>query len=543
MPSPMVGFQTSACDKLERMADSTPNTPEASAETDLSGRQLGDFRLLRRLGRGAMAEVYLAEQGSLRRQVAVKVLKSELAKDETYVRRFHNEAQAAASLIHANIVQIYDVGSVDGIHYIAQEYVQGQNLQELMVRRGPPALKQAAAIMCQVAAALYKASTAGIVHRDIKPENIMLARSGEVKVADFGLARLTGDAAHLTQVGVTMGTPLYMSPEQVEGRALDPRSDIYSFGVTCYQMLAGTLPFRGETALSVAVQHVNSQAEPLESQRPDLPPALCRIVHKMLAKEPSKRYANARELLTELRALQLPGSEDWAESLADLEGADGFDETLAARLAATGRLQAVMRTSAIQAAGSRKRWLWFFAAAVAAFIAGGVISWLTRPEFLLSGAPRANVAKMNSAHDQLVFAKISGSEEWLKSVEEFWPEAEHEILMARQDLARRYLYQDRQTEAMELFRKFAESDDPELRAFGLAGQSVVLARQGKHQESAEALAKLWPLHEKLDFAMRRMILAALQADQQASRREHSRETEAMLERWRESEFDLQGDEE
>ncbi len=244
-----------------------------------------------------------------------------------------------------------------------------------------------------------------------------------------------------------------------------------------------------------------------------------------------------------MRALQLPGSEDWAESLANLEGPDGFDETLAARQAATGRLQAVMRTSAIQAAGSRKRWFWFLAAAVAAFMAGGLISWLTRPEFLLSGAPQANVAQMNSAHDQLVFAKISGSEEWLKSVEEFWPEAEHEILLARQDLARRYLYQDRQSEAMDLFRKFAESDDLELRAFGLAGQSVVLARQGKHQESAELLAKLWPLHEKLDFAMRRMILAALQADQQASRREHSRETEAMLERWRESEFDLQGAEE
>jgi len=278
------------------MTDAASKTGEAPAEADLSGRQLGDFRLLRRLGRGAMAEVYLAEQGSLRRQVAIKVLKSQLATDETYVRRFHNEAQAAASLIHANIVQIYDVGSTEGIHYIAQEYVQGQNLQELMVRRGPPPLKQAVGIMCQVAAALYKASTAGIVHRDIKPENIMLARTGEVKVADFGLARLSGDAANLTQVGITMGTPLYMSPEQVEGRSLDPRSDIYSFGITCYQMLAGKPPFSGDTALSVAVQHLRSQAEPLENLRPDLPAALCRIVHKMLSKDPAQRHASAREL-------------------------------------------------------------------------------------------------------------------------------------------------------------------------------------------------------------------------------------------------------
>src|SRR5690348_2996145 len=189
------------------MADPAPQTAETLAEADLSGRQLGDFRLLRRLGRGAMAEVYLAEQGSLRRQVAVKVLKSQLAADASYVQRFHHEAQAAASLVHANIVQIYDVGCDGGAHFIAQEYVQGLNLQEYLVRRGPPPATRAAAIICQVAAALNKAATAGIVHRDIKPENIMLAASGEVKVADFGLARLTGDAAGLTQVGLTMGTP------------------------------------------------------------------------------------------------------------------------------------------------------------------------------------------------------------------------------------------------------------------------------------------------------------------------------------------------
>lgn len=521
------------------MAEPAPNTTEATVETDLSGRTLGEFRLLRRLGRGAMAEVYLAEQDSLRRQVAVKVLKSQLAKDETYVRRFHNEAQAAASLIHANIVQIYAVGGVDGAHYIAQEYVQGQNLQELMIRRGPPSLKQAATIMCQVAAALYKASTAGIVHRDIKPENIMLARSGEVKVADFGLARLTGDAANLTQVGITMGTPLYMSPEQVEGRALDPRSDIYSFGVTCYQMLAGVLPFRGDTALSVAVQHLHSQPEPLENLRPDLPPALCRIVHKMMAKDPSQRYANARELVAELRGLELPGSEDWAEALSEI---DGFDDSAAERRAGAGRLRTVMRTSALRAARQRRRRLWFAAAALGAFALGALASRLTEGEFLLSGAPQAHVTRMSSAHDQLVFAKISGSEEWLKSVEQFWPDAEHEIRLARQDLARRYLYQDRQDEALRVFRQFGESDDPELRAFGLAGQSVVLARQGKYHESSELLARLWPLHDKLDVAMHRLILTALQADQQASRREQSRETESMLKRWRESEFALQGDE-
>ena len=422
------------------MTDAASKTGEAPAEADLSGRQLGDFRLLRRLGRGAMAEVYLAEQGSLRRQVAIKVLKSQLATDETYVRRFHNEAQAAASLIHANIVQIYDVGSTEGIHYIAQEYVQGQNLQELMVRRGPPPLKQAVGIMCQVAAALYKASTAGIVHRDIKPENIMLARTGEVKVADFGLARLSGDAANLTQVGITMGTPLYMSPEQVEGRSLDPRSDIYSFGITCYQMLAGKPPFSGDTALSVAVQHLRSQAEPLENLRPDLPAALCRIVHKMLSKDPAQRHASARELLAELRGLQVPGSDEGAEDFAEL---DGFDYAASGCQAATQRLQTVMGASALSAARQQRRKLWMMAALLAAFVVGGAASWLTRPKFLLTGAHQTHVTRMKSAHDQLVFAKISGSEEWHKSVEKFWPRAEHEIRLARQEYERHYLNQDR----------------------------------------------------------------------------------------------------
>src|SRR5262245_53658712 len=253
-----------------------PVLTEARPDPDLSGRRLGDYQLLRRLGRGGMAEVYLAEQLSLKRQVAFKVLKGSLAGDDAYIRRFHHEAQAAAKLVHANIVQIHEVGCIDGIHYIAQEYVSGQNVKQLLARRGQglePALT--VSILRQVAAALHKASEQGIIHRDIKPENIMLAQSGEVKVADFGLARVASqEAMNLTQVGITMGTPLYMSPEQVEGKPVDPRSDIYSLGVTCYQMLAGHTPFDGDTALAIAVQHLKNEPKRLEELRPDLPPAL-----------------------------------------------------------------------------------------------------------------------------------------------------------------------------------------------------------------------------------------------------------------------------
>jgi serine/threonine protein kinase len=211
--------------------------------TDLVGKKLKDFYVLRRLGRGAMAEVYLAQQLSLGRQVALKVLNADLARDPNYVRRFHHEARAAAALVHAGIVQIYEVGQDDGVHYIAQEYVAGRNLGELIRSRGALDPRLSLDILRQVTGALSKAASVGIVHRDIKPENIMLARSGEVKVADFGLARVQGDGgANLTQVGITMGTPLYMSPEQIEGRELDSRSDIYSLGVTAFHMLAGGPP-------------------------------------------------------------------------------------------------------------------------------------------------------------------------------------------------------------------------------------------------------------------------------------------------------------
>jgi len=266
---------------------------------------LGEFRLLRRLGRGGMAEVYLAEQTSLQRPVAVKVLRSELLADPTHLARFRAEALAAAGLSHPNIIQVYSIGEAGGVQYIVQEYVHGQNLRELLTRKGPLDLAAALHVMKQVASALSAAAEAGIIHRDIKPENIMLTRKGEVKVADFGLAKLTQSDTpmNLTKVGVTMGTPLYMSPEQVNGAKLDQRSDLYSFGVTCYHMLAGVPPFRGESALSIAVKHLQEAPQPLAELRPDLPPLLCKIVHKMMEKDVARRYSSAVALLKDLRRL------------------------------------------------------------------------------------------------------------------------------------------------------------------------------------------------------------------------------------------------
>jgi serine/threonine-protein kinase len=271
--------------------------------SNLVGTTLADFRIVRRLGQGGMGQVYLAEQLSLRRQVALKVLRPDLACREEALPRFRAEAEAVARLTHANVVQVYAVGESDGVHYMALEYVEGCSLREYLTRKGAVPVPLALSIMRQVTSALERAAEMGIIHRDIKPENILLNDKGEAKVADFGLSRcfaVQGPALALTQAGMTVGTPLYMSPEQVEGKPLDPRTDLYSFGVTCYHMLAGEPPFRGETAFDLALKHVQAEALPLQKLRGDLPPDLCAIVHRMMAKKPEHRFQSAREILEEL---------------------------------------------------------------------------------------------------------------------------------------------------------------------------------------------------------------------------------------------------
>ncbi len=489
------------------MSDVRPPVTDAT-DVDLSGRQLGGYQLLRRLGHGAMAEVYLAEQLSLSRQVAIKVLRSNLARDATYVDRFQHEARAAAQLVHAGIVQIFEVGYADGWHFIAQEYVQGLNLAELIARRGSPDVARVVAIVRQVAAALNKAAEHGIVHRDIKPENIMLSAGGEVKVADFGLARLyREEAQNLTQAGITMGTPLYMSPEQVEGRPLDSRSDIYSLGVTTYEMLAGEPPFRGETALAIAVQHLNSQPERLENIRTDVPEPICRIVHTMLAKDPAERYASPRQLLHELRRVSIELFEDDPGEEQDA-WKDDLVSTVEARRLATQRLAVAMRTTSMPALQRRGALRWV-AASFACLLVGAAAAWLMRPSPLLiaeSEDPTV-VARQATAFDQRLFASLVNSEAGWKSVGYYYPESRLDVQLAKQGLALLYLRDYDYARAMELFNEFAAYNDAEveLRAFGLAGQAVVLIRQDQFEEGASKLTQLWPARDKLDGEMRVLV--------------------------------------
>ena len=289
---------------MDNLTETSPSGAMAAAAADLTGQTLDEFHLLRKLGQGGMGQVYLAEQKSLKRKVALKLLRPDLAANAKALERFKLEAEAVARVTHANIVQVYAVSPPEAARpYMALEYVEGRNLRDYLARKGPPEVLLALSIMRQVASALQRAGELGIVHRDIKPDNILLTKKGEVKVADFGLSRcLEGEqpALHLTASGVTMGTPLYMSPEQVEGKPVDPRTDIYSFGVTSYHMLAGEPPFRGTTAFEVALQHVRSEPAALALVRPDLPPELCAVVHKMMAKDPDQRYQTGRELLKDL---------------------------------------------------------------------------------------------------------------------------------------------------------------------------------------------------------------------------------------------------
>lgn len=511
--------------------DTTP------AQADLSGRQLGQFRLLRRLGRGAMAEVYLAEQPLLRRRVAVKILKPELAGDRTYLKRFRREAQAAASLVHANIVQVHEVGEVDGLHFIAQEYVQGQNLREWLARNGPPDLPHALSIMRQVAAALAKAAGQGVVHRDIKPENIMLTPSGEVKVADFGLARVArqGETIDLTRVGVTMGTPLYMSPEQVEGKALDHRSDLYSLGVTCYHMLAGSPPFTGETALGVAVQHLKTQPEPLENLRPDLPPALCRMIHSMLVKDPERRCQSAVELLGELRRLYLEQvGDDWPEDLPAWQTA-GVELPTGTRSQLTGQLDGLMKTAAIRR--PRRRRLGFWAGVAGSLLLGALIAWLLSEPFLLADARalRPTIARRDDPLQQYLYASMIGTEEAWESVIRYFPKSSL-ARRAERELARIYFQQGDDDRALVTFKKLAALDDPDeeaLRAFGLAGQYGVLTRQGQGDYAALAaiLARLEPIRDQLDPQMRRMLYFAVSKNRSRLEAQTRRNWEKFLEKF------------
>lgn len=469
--------------------NSPPQPDWNAAAPDLTGRRLGDYQILRKLGRGGMAEVYLAQQISLHRPVALKVLLPVYAGNENYVRRFLHEARAAAKLVHAHIVQIHEVGRVEGVHFIAQEFVAGKNLKQLLQARGKPlGAAEGVHLLRHVAAALQKAAEQQVVHRDIKPENILLTPGGEAKVADFGLARVAAvgtDQTSLTEVGVTMGTPLYMSPEQVSGKTVDPRSDLYSLGVTAFHMFAGQPPFAGETQLAIAMQHLSAQPPNLADLRHDLPPELCRMVARLLEKSPDARYASASDLLTDLRNLSLaPADDDWLSDLR-LDSSGPLGSENATLSAATQQLSRVMAQRPTPAKTS-----WFIGALsglaclAVALLLGGFAAWAARPASLLevSQGKRRQVEQLGNVSAQFIFAQMAETnvEESWKAVERYFPpngdpQRLRYIRRSKQRLAGWYLEREEYDQALPLYAELArvEATETQFRRIGEAGQAVI----------------------------------------------------------------------
>ena len=267
----------------------------------LIGKSLGQFRIVERIGAGGMATVFKAYQTNLDRYVAIKVLPSHYAREETFVKRFVQEAKSVAKLAHPNIVQIHDFGEHDGITYIVMEYVDGGTLKDKLKQQRALPVPEAVDFMIQAAEGLDCAHRNGIVHRDVKPANMLLRKDGYLLLSDFGIAKILEATTNLTRAG-TIGTPQYMSPEQGTGQSVDRRSDIYSLGIVLYHCLTGRVPFTAENPLTITLRHVHDPL-PLEPlQRMVVPPPIEQVVLKMTAKAPPDRYQSADALIDALTA-------------------------------------------------------------------------------------------------------------------------------------------------------------------------------------------------------------------------------------------------
>ncbi|TVR98909.1 MAG: serine/threonine protein kinase [Phycisphaerales bacterium] len=275
-------------------------------EAERSGQKIPGYRLLGKLGAGAMATVFKGRQLSLDRLVAIKILPKKFSANAQFIERFYAEGRAAAQLNHPNIVQAYDVGKAADYHYFVMEYVEGRTVYDDIIKHKRFSEQEAVRVAIQVAEALLHAHEKGLIHRDVKPKNIMISREEVVKLADLGLARAISDKeAAEAEAGKAFGTPYYISPEQIRGhKDIGPPADIYSLGATLYHMLTGNVPFDGKNPSSVMHKHLKSELVPPDHVNPKLSAGISEVIEMMMAKNPADRYQNCRDLLIDLRAVR-----------------------------------------------------------------------------------------------------------------------------------------------------------------------------------------------------------------------------------------------
>lgn len=267
----------------------------------VKGQKISDrYQIIKSIGEGGMANVYLAYDTILDRNVAVKILRGDLASDEKFVRRFQREALAASSLYNQNIVEVYDVGEDNGMYYIVMEYIDGKHLKTLLKKRGKLTVSEAIDIMMQIASGLSVAHDQYLIHRDIKPQNIMILENGLVKITDFGIA-MAMNSTQLTQTNSVMGSVHYLPPEQASGKGASLQSDIYSMGILMYELLTGKLPYHGDNAVEIALKHLKEPLPSIREELPTIPQSVENIIIKATAKNPKNRYADAKEMYEDLK--------------------------------------------------------------------------------------------------------------------------------------------------------------------------------------------------------------------------------------------------
>ena len=293
----------------------------------IKGQKINDrYEIIKTIGEGGMANVYLAKDTILDRDVAIKVLRGDLASDEKFVRRFQREALSASSLSHPNIVEIYDVGEDDGNYYIVMEYVPGKNLKQVLKKRGNLTVSEVVDIMLQITSAMGLAHDSLIIHRDLKPQNILMMDDGGVKITDFGIA-MALNATQLTQTNSAMGSVHYFPPEQASGKGSTLKSDVYSLGIMMYELLTGSLPFRGDNAVEIALKHLKEPIPSVRTEFPNIPQSVENIIITATAKNPKNRYNNANEMHDDL--LTCLNKERLEEPKRKLKYSEGISDDVA----------------------------------------------------------------------------------------------------------------------------------------------------------------------------------------------------------------------